>query len=189
MFGDPISLGISAIGLGLQVFGGFSQAAHAKQNTQLSKQMVAEEAQVQALKQQQMELEGRRMQTENIRNIQRGRAMAVQSGVNQGAQFGSGLAGGLAQVQNQGFWNMMGVSQGLEIGRGIAGHNQNISGIKQQMSDVQGQMATDQGYQSLGGALLKAGPFIGQVSQGFGGSSSSGDYTGNPWSKNTGNIY
>lgn len=165
---DPISLGISAIGLGLQVYGGMSASGAAKQQYQAQQGIAQEEAAINRLKQRQMELEARRMQTENIRNQQRARAMATQAAVNQGAQFGTGLAGGLAQVQNQGFWNMLGVDQALETGRAIAGHNETISGLKAVANEAQSDMATAQGWSSLGGALIKAGPSIGAFAQGFG---------------------
>jgi hypothetical protein len=165
---DPISLGISAIGLGLQVWSGMESSSAAKESYEAQNKINAEEGQIQALKQRQAQLEARRMQTENMRNIQRGRAMASQAAVNQGAQFGTGLQGGLAQVQAQGFWNMLGVDQAQEIGNTIAGHNQTISGLKTQVNNAQSDMATSQGYASIGGALLKAGPSIGSFAQGFG---------------------
>lgn len=117
-----------------------------------------------------MELEGRRTQLQNVRNAQRARAVAVQSAVSQGAQFGSGLQGGLAQIQDQMGWNMLGVDQALATGREINQYNQNISQDKQKLASLGADSATSQGFASLGGALIKAGPIIGQVSQGFGGS-------------------
>ncbi len=177
---DPISLGIAAVGLGLQVFGGLSQSSNAKEVAQVNQDVARQEQSINDAKMRQMELEGRRMQLENIRNTQRARAQAVQAGVNQGAQLGSGLQGGLAAVQNKGLWNMMGVQAGLDFGREVAGYNANISQDKMKLAQLGADNATAQGFQSLGGALLKAGPIIGQVSQGFGGSSSIGTFD-NGW--------
>lgn len=165
---DPVSLGIMAVGAGLQLYGGYSQAGHAKQISQLANQKASQEQEINNLKLQQMEVEGRRMQMENIRNTQRARAMAVQAGTNQGAQFGTGLLGGIAEVQNKGEFNMQGVEQGLFFGREVAQRNNNISALNAQISQAQGAAASDQGWSSLGGALIKAGPFVGQMSQGFG---------------------
>src|ERR1044071_3500172 len=158
---DPISLSLQAIGLGMQIFGGMSQSQHAKEASEISKDEAMQEQGINSLKQRQMELEAKRTQLENIRNNQRARAMATEAAVNQGAQFGTGLLGGLAQINDQTDFNMLGVNQGLEIGRGINQFNQKISQDKMRMADVQSSMATDQGWQSLGGSLLKAGPTIG----------------------------
>jgi hypothetical protein len=166
---DPFSLAISAVSLGMQVFGAFGQASDAKAAARISKDIAAKEQGINDVKQRQMELEGRRMQMENIRNSQRARAMAESSAVNQGAQFGSGLQGGLAQIQDQTLYNMFGVNQALVGGREINEFNRGISADKMKLADVQSSSATNQGISSLGGSLLKVGPLIGQFSQGFGG--------------------
>ena len=168
---DPISMGINAVGLGLQIYGAFSGSSDAHKAAGISKDIANQEMQINALKQQQMELEGRRTQVQNIRNTQRSIALGLNSAVNQGAQMGSGLGGGYAQSVNQGNWNMLGVDQALGIGRDIAGHNNKISQDKMQLADVQSDQATDQGIASLGGSLLKSGGIIGQFAQGFGGKS------------------
>lgn len=165
---DPISLAIGAVGLGMQIFGGMGQSENAHQSAAVSQDIARQEQSINDAKQKQMELEGRRTQMENIRNNQRARAMAENAAVNQGAQFGSGLQGGLAQVNDQSMFNMNGVNSALSIGREINSYNQNISGDKQQLAGIQADSATNQGIASLGGALLKAGPIVGQMSQGFG---------------------
>lgn len=169
---DPLTLGIAAVGLGMQLFGGAKQSAIAKESAQVSQDMAMQEQAINRAKVRQMEMEGRRMQMENIRNTQRARAMAVQAGVNQGAQFGTGLLGGIAGVQNKGAWNMQGVQFGLDFGREVAGYNDKISADKMQLAQLGSQSAQASGWSSLGGALLKAGPTIGAMSQGFGSSQS-----------------
>jgi hypothetical protein len=128
---------------------------------------------------------------QNIRNIQRGRAVATNAAVNQGANLGSGLQGGLAQITDQGDFNNEGVTQALDIGRGIAGYNQNITQDKIRMASIQSDASTAQGISSIGGAVLKAGPIVGQLSQGFGNffKVGGGDYSGTPGSRNTGGLY
>lgn len=185
---DPISIGISAVGLGMQIFGGFSQAAKAKEAAGVNQDIARQEMAINAAKSRQMELEAKRTQMQNIRNAQRARAMATQAATTQGAQFGTGLQGGLAQIQAQMGFNMLGVDQALATGREINKYNDAISQDKMKLSSIGAESATAAGWSSLGGALLKAGPVIGQISQGFG-NSNSGDYTGMPWSKNTGNLY
>lgn len=175
---DPISLAISAVGLGMQVFGGMGQAHNAKETASISQDVAKQEQGINDAKQRQMELEGRRMQMENIRNNQRARAMAENAAVNQGAQFGSGLQGGLGQINDQSLFNMSGVNSALQTGRELNSFNQNISQDKMRLASVQGQSATNAGIASLGGSILKAGPIIGQLSQGFGGNNLGSSFMG-----------
>jgi hypothetical protein len=168
---DPISLAIGAVGLGMQIFGGIGQASNAHKAAQISQDEAAQEQSINNVKQQQMELEGRRANIETARNAQRARALGINAAVQQGSSLGSGLPGGLADSDNQAYFHMQGVNDALSFGRQINAFNQNISQDKMQMANVQSSSATDQGIASLGGAVLKAGPIIGQISQGFGSSS------------------
>lgn len=165
---DPVSLAIGAVGLGMQIFGGIGASENAHQAAEISQDVARQEQGINDTKQKQMEMEGRRTQMENIRNNQRARAMSENAAVNQGAQLGSGLQGGLAQIQDQSLFNMSGVNNALAFGRQINTFNQNISNDKQQLASVQADSATNQGIMSLGGSLMKAGPVVGQLSQGFG---------------------
>lgn len=165
---DPISIGIQAVGLGLSLFGGFGQANTAKEIAKVSQDKAEHEQQINDLKQQQARLEANRMQMQNIRNIQRQRALATASATTQGAQYGSGLQGGLADVLNQGLFNMQGVNLASQTGEEIYGQNRSITADNAKIAGLQGQSATYQGLTSLGGAAIKAGPVVGQISQGFG---------------------
>lgn len=167
---DPISLAIGAVGLGMQIFGGMGQSKNAAQAAKISQDEARQEQGINEQKQQAMELSGRRQQMEISRNAQRARAMATNSAVSQGAQFGSGLQGGLAEIEDQSLFNMVGVNSALQTGRNIAGYNNNITQDKIAMANVQSDSAKNAGIASLGGALIKAGPIIGNLSQGFGGS-------------------
>lgn len=68
---DPVSLGIAAVGLGLQIYGGFRQSENAKEVAAVSQDMAKQEQSINDAKVRQMELEGRRTQLQNIRNAQR----------------------------------------------------------------------------------------------------------------------
>lgn len=172
---DPISLGIAAVGVGLQAYGSFSAAGKAKQAAQVNKQIAADEMQINEQKRSQMELEARRMTMQTFRNSQRLRAQATAAAVNQGASKGSGLIGGINQIQDQATEGALGIGQNLEIGRNIFSLNSDISSKKMQLSDIQGSMATDQAIASLGGSMVKMGPTIGGLvkdyTAGFGSSS------------------
>lgn len=170
---DPISISLAAIGLGMQIFGGIGQAKASHEAAQISQDQARHEQSINDIKQQQMEMEGRRTQLENVRNNQRARAMAENASVNQGAQFGSGIQGGLGQINDQSLFNMSGVNSALQFGRDINTQNQAISQDKIRLAGVQGSAATSAGIASLGGAVMKAGPFVGQLSRGFGSSGGS----------------
>lgn len=162
---DPISLAIGAVGLGMQIFGGLSAASNAQQQAKVSSDIAGQEQGINDAKQQAMETQSRRSQLENVRNNQRARAQAVQSATSQGAQFGTGLQGGLAQIQDQTLFNMQGNNQAVQTGHQINQFNGAISSDKMQLASLGGQAATDQGIASLGGALMKSGPMLGQLSQ------------------------
>src|ERR1700749_2431436 len=142
---DPISLGLGIAGLGMSHVGGLSGAKVAGQEAQVSANEASTEQQVNNQKQLQMQLQGQSSQLENFRNVQRARAQGLNSAVQQGAQFGSGLAGGQASATNQGFQNALNLDQNFQIGQNIAGFNNKISGDKLQMAALGGQAATDAG--------------------------------------------
>ena len=167
-FMNPLSdLGAitSLIGLGTSLFGGMSSASDAKEAAQIQSNIASDEGQLEDQRHIAMELSASRQQTEILRSNQRSRALAINNATSQGAQFGSGLQGGLAQVTDQSLFNLAGVNQNLQIGETMFGINQQITQQKQQLASVQGQEATDQGIASLGGAITKAGPTIGALGQ------------------------
>lgn len=188
--GNYVGAAVSAVGLGMSIFGGLEQSHIAKEQANVSADIATQEQGINAQKQQAMELAGRRQQLEIIRNNQRARALAENNATNQGAQFGSGLQGGLAQVTDQSTFNLVGVNSALETGRSIAGFNNTISKDKIRLAQLGGDASSAAGFASLGGSLLKAGPFVGALSGGFGGKSSGGgNYSGTPGASNTGYIY
>lgn len=186
--GNYLGAATSAIGLGMSIFGGMQQSGIAKQQAAVSMDEARQEQGINDAKQQAMELSGRRQQLEIIRNNQRARALAENTATNQGAQFGSGLQGGLAQINDQSDFNLVGVNSALQTGRQIDTFNQQISQDKIQQASLGGQAASAAGFASLGGAVLKAGPVVGQFSQGFG-KSTGGNYSGTPGASNTGGFY
>lgn len=162
---DPVTLGLGVVGLGLQLFGTMGQASVFRQAAGVSAGIAADEQQINAQKQQQMVLQSKRMQLENVRNAQRARSQATAAATSQGAQFGSGIEGGKAQITNQAGFNALGVNQNLQIGQNIFGINNDISAKKMQLAQLGGQAATDQGFASLGGSLMKSGPTVGGISR------------------------
>lgn len=179
---DPLSIGAGIVGIGLQIFGGLGASHDAERAAQISRGIASDEQQINQQKYQQAQLEGSRMQLQQFRNIQRQRALATASATSQGAQFGSGLQGGLAEVTNEGMFNAQGINQNLQFASTIYGINNDISGKKMQMADVQASQATNQSLMSLGGSLTQNAGTIGKLGQnlssGFGklGSGFAGPY-------------
>lgn len=164
---DPISLAIGAVGLGMSLFGGLSSSSNAKEQAQVSADEATQEQNINDQKQQAMEIDARRKQLETIRTNQKAQAMATEAATNQNAQFGSGLQGGLAEVQNQSLFNLSGINSSLDIGRNINQYNKNISSDKMKMASLGGEAATDQAITSIGGSLMKIGPTIGALTKGM----------------------
>jgi len=163
---DPVSIltGItSLVGLGTSLFGGASAASDAKQAASIQSNIAGFEGQLENQRHTAMELAANRQSVETLRINQRARSTAINNATNQNAQFGSGLQGGLAQVEDQGLFNLAGINQNLEIGEAMFGINKQITGQKQQLAQVQGKQATDQGLISLGGSITKAAPTIGNI--------------------------
>lgn len=166
---DPLTIGLQAVGLGLQLFGAAGAADKAKEAASINKQMAGDEQDINAQKRLQMEMSARRMQMETLRNAQRARAQATAAAVNQGANMGTGLQGGLAQISDDANTNLFGINSNLKIGENIFDINNKISGEKMQLADVQAQQATDQSFMSLGGSLVQNAGTIGNIGKFFGG--------------------
>lgn len=144
----------AAAGLGASIFGGLQQMDAASQQSSISKNITGLEQQAEGQRMQSMELSARRQSMEVLRQNQRAQAMATNNATNQGAQFGSGLQGGLAQVADQSGVNLQGINQNLEIGRNMFAINSQISQQKIQMADAKSREAT-------GGAIAGLGKSIG----------------------------
>ena len=160
---EPISAITGGIGLAMKLYGQFSASSAANQAYGIETKIAGLQQQVNDQKQRQMELSARRSQLEIYRNSQRLRAQGIQSAVNQGAQYGSGLQGSLGQNTAQAYWNLQGVNQNLQIGENIFGLNNQISEQNMALSRVRSNMQTDQGWASLGGSLLQSSGTIGNI--------------------------
>jgi hypothetical protein len=162
---EPVSLALGIGGAAVSAFEGMKSAGISSQISGLSQNEIGLEGQVNNQKYQAMELSSRRQQTETMRNAQRQRSQATAAATSDGAQFGSGLQGGLAGVTDQSLFNAQGVNQNTQIGQSIFGLDAGISNDKSQIAGLQGQQATDQGIASLGGALTSSAGTIGKLTQ------------------------
>lgn len=172
---QAILMGAGLVGQAVGMFGAASTAKKASAEQMRIAQL---EGQAEEQRHKQMVLNSRRQQLENVRNAQLARSMAVNSATAQGANMGSGLAGGLGQIAGQERWNSLGMTQNRSIGENIFSINSQISGAKMNIAQLGGQQATWQGISSFGGSLFSAGmnlsgnPFM---------SGGSGGTQSNPW--------
>lgn len=166
---DPVTLGIGAAGLATSLFFGQRAGEDAQKINADEQQKFGLEQQVNAQRQSAMELSGRRQQLETFRNMQRARSAGLTNASNQGAQYGSGLGGGQADVTNQGYFAAQGVNQNLQIGRNIFGLDNSITGINSNESNLKADQAGNQQWASLGGAVMSNAGTLGKVgTYGFG---------------------
>lgn len=170
---DPLTLGIGAIGLGLKLWGGANASSDASQIANVSGQNAALEGQVNNQKAMAMQLSSHRQVIEDYRNTQRARSMGVNASVNQGAQYGSGAAGGAAQALDTGLFNTQGVNQQAQIGGNIFALNSQESGNNITIAGLKGQQATAEGMSNLGGSLFGAAQTLGNMGKSAGGIASS----------------
>lgn len=156
----------AVVGAGLSLYGSMSKAAAAEKYEEAQKRKIEIQQQINEQRRQAMELDANRKQLEVIRNTQRVRAAGLQAATNQGAQFGSGYAGGQAQAQAQGGFNLLGINQNLSIGRNVFALNNKLSQTEIEMGQASTQESTATGYQSMGSSVLSAMPAISALSKG-----------------------
>lgn len=153
----------------MSLFGAAGAASNAKQSAQISQNIAGDEEGINDQKRQQMEMSARRQNLETLRNAQRQRSQATASAVNQGANMGSGIQGGLGQITDQTGTNLQGVNQNLAIGENIFNYNDQISEQKKALANVQSSQATDTALMSLGNGLVSSASTIGNIGKFAGG--------------------
>lgn len=158
--------GLGLLGLGLSAFGTASGVSAAQQSAQAGMNIAGLEQKVNDQRQLAMQITARRQQMQTIRTNQMAQAQATAAATNQGAQFGSGLQGGLAGVEGQSASNLQGINQQLQTGNNIFGLDNQISQQKIAQYQAQSQEATASGVSSFGGDLLKAAPMIASLALG-----------------------
>lgn len=164
---DPISIGLQAVGLGMQLFGSGASIFGSSKSNEINQRIAEDERRANEERRKAMELNSRRQQLQNVRNVQLQRSMALNSATAQGAQFGTGLAGGQAQITQAGNFNDLGIRQNTEIGRNLFDINDDISRNKAELSATQSKMALYQGIAGLGSSFMKIGPTAGNLAKGF----------------------
>lgn len=188
---DPFTIALAGVGIATSIFGAFGSSQVAAEKAKVSSDIATQEQSQNAQRKQQMELQAQRQQLENARNTQRARAMGLNAAVNQGAQMGSGLQGGQAEATDKGGYNALNIAQNLNIGENIFALDDKISADKMKLAQLGGDEAKYAGISNVGNSIFKASGTVGNIFKGSfgGGSSGNGDYSGMPWSANTGGLY
>lgn len=153
------SMAISAAGLGLSIYG--STKAAKAQKAYINAQSDAN-ANIEQARRRQMELDAHRRAKEIIRQGQRARALSLANATNQGAEFGSGIMGGIGQISGQMGTNLTGVSQNLALGRDIFDANATITQASATYASKAGRASY---FHSLGSGLMAFGGLLSQNSK------------------------
>lgn len=138
-----VGIGSTILGVGTSIFGASEQNAAQQQELAISQQ---ENVQRQHL----FEIEQGRKRVEDLRNAQQASAVSRTRAANQGAQFGSGLLGGLGQIQGESNYNILGINQNSQIG-------ENLFSLDAQMTQAKIASAAAATTQAIGGALTSFG--------------------------------
>jgi hypothetical protein len=164
-----------------------------KEQGRLSELASEESRKAEMLRARQMELDATRQRRDVIRNYIRTSAAAKAAAFAQGAEKGSGLSGGLAQIFGDYGRDLLATGQNLEIGRGIFAANiaqseylssvnmlrtkenilnsklgtvQNTFNAKLQAAGAAGQVGdTGTSYTQLGTSLVSSSETIGKLGQ------------------------
>lgn len=174
---DPITIamGITAlVGTGTSMFGALSGKSAASHQAEIAGQIAGvegdvaqQEMAINAQRRQQMVLTAQRQQMQTLRNVQLARSMALSAATNQGAQFGTGLAGGLAQIGGQGANDLLNLNQNFEIGKNVFDLNTKIDEDRMKISSLGGQMADYQGKQANAQGIMNMGSAISGIASPF----------------------
>lgn len=171
MIGAIGALGaIASIGGTVVSFIGQRQAAKAQAQT--AKRQAYFSKRAEAAREQQMRLEASRQRRQQFREGILARATALSTGVNQGAQHGSGVAGGMAQATGTALQGQQTASAAEHLGAQVFEANRNFHTVTaqgaQQMANAQGLQALGGAISSFGGAVVQNAGSIGRVGTYFG---------------------
>jgi lysyl-tRNA synthetase class II len=120
------------------------------------------------LRKNQMKLEASRARREQVRKTQAATAKATAAAWNQGAGTSSALAGGVAQIRNQGQRNVIAINQDEKIGEGIFDANKQIARGQMMQSLGSGISSLGNAFASNAGTITRIGeeaklPFAGNA--------------------------
>jgi len=150
-------LGLEGIGALTQGIGDYMQYQNQNGINNANAAIRADQQQIQTQNFNLMQLQSNRSSLEVLRRTQQARSQATAAATNQGAQFGSGLKGGLAQESDEGGINSLGIAQNLAIGQNVYNLTQAEDVQQNVLAGYQSKQATGKGIASLGGGLMQLG--------------------------------
>lgn len=124
-------------------------------------QSISASKKAEKLRKQQMDLDSARERREIARRAILARSQALTAGADQGATYGSGLAGGLAQITGEQARSTVAVNQNQTIGAGIFRANA-------QRAQGESIQSFGQGLQGFGGMLMDNSQLFGRVGAYYG---------------------
>lgn len=145
----PIFGIIAGIGLALRVVGGIAQTAGARREYRALNQ-------IEDVRETQMRLDATRQRREQIRQMLTARSVARSNAVNQGAQYGSGILGGLYQTTGQTNRNLGDINTNEELGS-------QIFQLNKQVGRARTTQVTGAGLSSLGDSLIQNSSTIARI--------------------------
>ncbi len=156
-----LGIGLDAVGLGVDIFGGISAMGHAKEAARLEKEMAGVEMQEDDTRQNAMHMTAQRQMLQQVRNNQMARSQALATANSEGAAKGSGLSGAYGSIGGQTGTNLAGISQNLQFGDRMFELNRQLSALKMSKADVEGKLSTDKGIMDIGGGIMGLGKALG----------------------------
>lgn len=163
---DPVTmmtLATQAIGMGMQLFGSHNAAQASNDINSDQQEILMQEMQQNTLRNQAMNFAANRQKTEDIRNTQKAVAMNRAVATSSGAQFGSGVAGGVAGAAAAGAFSQRGVDVNQAIGNQIYQGDQNIGNIKLAMGQSMTDLNNAQGMMGMGQGIFQGANAFGRV--------------------------
>src|SRR5713101_451300 len=150
--------GLGALmGIAGGIEGAITGSSDAKDISNIQQQMAQTEMQENAVRRTAMEVTSRRQQTQNIRQSQMARSMALTNATGSGAQFGSGLQGGYGSISGQSNTNAQGIGQNLAFGEQMFHLTDQMDELKMGLSRAQSDAAGDSAFSKMlcgiGGSL------------------------------------
>ena len=163
-----ITAAVGAIGVALSATGTVTSMIGASEQGDAQQQMLTIQAQEQKQRQNLFEIEQQRKRVEDLRNAQQATSVGRARAANQGAQFGSGLLGGMAQVQGESNYNILGINQNTQIGENMFSLDQQLTQAKIASAQASTLQSMGGSLSSLGGSMINSMGNIGKLTSGFG---------------------
>jgi len=158
---------LTVAAIGASAIGGVTSIVGAGMANSANQKILQGEQQIEAQRFKAMKLKADRDQMQALRTQQQAVAMGLTNANAQGANLGSGVQGGAAEIMGQTGQNLLGITQNEQIGTNIFGINQQITGARMDLANAQTVSSIGQGLSSFGGSLMNAAPAFGRLSQGF----------------------